>query len=1290
VRRVVIGATLLTGAIVATVGAVNIGEASASLTGTLTVPAQSPNPIVPGQAATYSTITVTRTSTTPADVMLSASGLPSGAFLSDTNDGNNGCVAVVSNTFTFSNVEIITSSGLSGGSYPFTLTATGYNSSGCGTTSGGALSGSSTLVVSGVTWSANGGLLTCGTANSTTVPAGATYVTATLTGGGGGGGGAGTNSTTGTTNTHSFGGNGAPGGSVSVTYPVTAGNGLYVNVGCGGGGGVGDAATASGGAAGLGYTSGGPGGAGSGSITLGAAGGGGGGSSALCVGTTSCTTPISVAAGGGGGGAGCGYNGATTNCTGASGADGGAGGSTNSATNAGNGGTNVNGGGGGTTGGTGSDGLANSGGSSGESSGSGFGGSGGGAGVQEGSSPGGPGGGGGGGTGGAGATNDGGTAGSGGTNNTPGGGGNTGITGSTTEGAAGSTTTLGNGGAGGTTTKGGTGSNEVNMGGGGGGAGWTGGGGGGPNYTVSTGSQFSAGGGGGGSSWGVATASPTFSPITDGLASSCGPGDSSFSTGLSLGLGGYGDGQLTGGTAGIGDAGCPGSLALTFHSPPSTPTLTSGSLTVTAGSAISAAITSSGATSYTESGILPSGVNFSSSSGALMGTPTSAGSYPFTVTATGQYGTSSAGSFTLTVNAAGASTVAFVQQPSDTFTGTAISPGVTVQVEDAYGNPVSDSGLSVTLTPSASTIASGATSSTSSSGLATFSVIKINAAAANLTLTASATGLSTSSPSSSFDVTVLVDNGANLTDTASDAGSGVASVSYFYCAGYSGSCTSSNWHAIGSPATNSPYSVVWGNQPADGAYQVVAVGTDYVTNVSGPSTSIPVTVDNTPPTGGSVEANNSTSASYNSSGTMPLSVTNFTDSTSGMASNVVTRAAGTLSGNVCGTLSGATVVTITSGRDSATLSNGCYQYTLTGTNNAGAVATATSAIVKVDTSAPSGAITSPSTGTVSGTTVSLQSTSASDSVSGVASVAYYACSTACTGSPPGAGWTLLGTGTSGSPWSASWDTTTLANGSYTLKAVISDNAGNTAVTAGVAVTVSNSYSFVVSDPGSPTAGTADPTAITVQLQLNGSNTGTYEGIAYAGSHAIAFTGSAMAASPNATAATPASASLTFNSSGQATIAANTFTFYDAQTGVSLTATDSTNSIAGTSVTFSVSAGTAKVFEFTNCSVNNGAVVNPCGGTANVGATTGGNVVGNVTVLDSWGNTAKVSGNSLTVALSLSSTTRFTLSPSSVTILVGASQSSNFTVAHPHNSGSDSVTLSTTNSGFTEDSLAVST
>ena len=100
-------------------------------------------------------------------------------------------------------------------------------------------------------------------------------------------------------------------------------------------------------------------------------------------------------------------------------------------------------------------------------------------------------------------------------------------------------------------------------------------------------------------------------------------------------------------------------------------------------------------------------------------------------------------------------------------------------------------------------------------------------------------------------VSVLVHNGATLTDAATDAGSGVASVSYFYCPSSNFAtltCTSSTpWTLIGTSTSTSPYSVTWSGQPTNGDYVVVATGTDNVTNASGPSASIPVTVSNLAP-----------------------------------------------------------------------------------------------------------------------------------------------------------------------------------------------------------------------------------------------------------------------------------------------------------------------------------------------------------------------------------------------------------------------------------------------------------
>ncbi len=146
------------------------------------------------------------------------------------------------------------------------------------------------------------------------------------------------------------------------------------------------------------------------------------------------------------------------------------------------------------------------------------------------------------------------------------------------------------------------------------------------------------------------------------------------------------------------------------------------------------------------------------------------------------------------------------------------------------------------------------------------------------------------------------------------------------------------------------WSVAPSNALADGVYTAQA-GEDAAT-----SNTSTFTVDTTAPVGGSIVANNSSSTSQNGTGTIPLNVTNFSDSGSGIQSNTITRASGTFSGGSCGTLSGSTPVTVSGGNDSAALGTGCYQYTLTGTDKAGNTASAHSAVVQVDTT-PTAAVT---------------------------------------------------------------------------------------------------------------------------------------------------------------------------------------------------------------------------------------------------------------------------------------------------------------------------------------------
>jgi hypothetical protein len=111
-----------------------------------------------------------------------------------------------------------------------------------------------------------------------------------------------------------------------------------------------------------------------------------------------------------------------------------------------------------------------------------------------------------------------------------------------------------------------------------------------------------------------------------------------------------------------------------------------------------------------------------------------------------------------------------------------------------------------------------------------------------------------------------IKNGQALTATASDGGSGVASVSYYYCAGTS--CTPTT--LIGTSTTGPTYSITWSAMPADGPYQLLARATDVAGN-STDSAKRNVTIDNAPPaapsiTGKPADPSNSTAPSFTFTG----------------------------------------------------------------------------------------------------------------------------------------------------------------------------------------------------------------------------------------------------------------------------------------------------------------------------------------------------------------------------------------------------------------------------------------
>ncbi|MGD1277705.1 MAG: DUF4347 domain-containing protein, partial [Tepidisphaeraceae bacterium] len=133
-------------------------------------------------------------------------------------------------------------------------------------------------------------------------------------------------------------------------------------------------------------------------------------------------------------------------------------------------------------------------------------------------------------------------------------------------------------------------------------------------------------------------------------------------------------------------------------------------------------------------------------SSGLYTAPTS----PTVATVTATTGSLS-GSDQVTVTPASASQLVYAQQPTNTTAGSTISPAVTVDVEDQYGNLVTTDTSSVTLSVhSGSGSLNGTLTEAASGGIATFSNLSINTAD-NYTLTA-ADGSLTSATSNSFTI----------------------------------------------------------------------------------------------------------------------------------------------------------------------------------------------------------------------------------------------------------------------------------------------------------------------------------------------------------------------------------------------------------------------------------------------------------------------------------------------------------------------------------------------------------
>ncbi len=214
-----------------------------------------------------------------------------------------------------------------------------------------------------------------------------------------------------------------------------------------------------------------------------------------------------------------------------------------------------------------------------------------------------------------------------------------------------------------------------------------------------------------------------------------------------------------------------------------------------------------------------------------------------------------------------------------------------------------------------------------------------------------------------------------------------------------------------------------------------AIATDTAGNTA--SAGFMVVPDDTAPTGTSLV----NPPAFHTTPSVPVSFAVGTDAGgSGIAGVVVERDQASLNANICSAFPDAwTSVTLTVGNDTTVLPGSCYRYRIVVSDNVGnSSTTPASTPVKIDTEAPTGAFTVPAAGAALRQTVTL-SGPATDAETGVANVTVTysgtASGTACSNAALAAG-----------AWSCSWNTTSVAAGTYTLQVAVTDAAGNTTTT----------------------------------------------------------------------------------------------------------------------------------------------------------------------------------------------------------------------------------------------------
>ncbi len=232
------------------------------------------------------------------------------------------------------------------------------------------------------------------------------------------------------------------------------------------------------------------------------------------------------------------------------------------------------------------------------------------------------------------------------------------------------------------------------------------------------------------------------------------------------------------------------SFTLTVTTVPTAPTITSAATaTFTVGTAGTFTVTASGnpASTFSESGALPSGVSLNATTGVLSGTPAAgtAGSYPITITATNGVAPDATQSFTLTVNqvpaitsgnaatfavgTAGTFTVTATGSPAPTFTYSGSLPsGVSLDMTTGVlsGTPAAGTGGTYPITITA---ANGVTPNATQSFTLTVTASPTITSAATTTFTVGSAGTfpvtATGFPAPTFTETGALPSGVILNAT---------------------------------------------------------------------------------------------------------------------------------------------------------------------------------------------------------------------------------------------------------------------------------------------------------------------------------------------------------------------------------------------------------------------------------------------------------------------------------------------------------------------------------------------